>query len=367
MEFVNATRMVTGYTLGTEPSGREWLVIVIKGTFHLPKPGEEVRLHDQQLPLHMADVWCGAPALSAPRYEADFALRKQRCDILLHGSAYAPGGRPATRVPVGLRVGDRAKSFAVVGNRHWQCGFGAVTASAPEAFLSQPIGYEAAFGGIDMSDADPARHTAFMPNPVGRGFHLNLGSECIDGAPLPNTEELERPVTSPQGAFMPMAFGPVGRNWDPRIRYAGTYDQRWLEEHFPFLPPDFDERYYQSAPQDQQWRQPVSGQEVALVNLTPDGHRAFMLPDFEAPVNIIAKGGAREDLRATLDTIVLEPDQERFSMTWRLARPLKRSIFEISQVLVGRKGKEWWQQREQVIFPIKVQMLPVRQQGSPEP
>ena len=358
MEFVNATRMATGYTLGTEPSGREWLVIVIKGTFQLPKTGEDVRLHEQQLPLLMADAWCGLPARSAPRYEADFALRKQRCDILLHGSAYAPDGRPVARVPVGLRVGGRAKTFAVVGNRHWQSGLTAITASTPEAFTHQPIGYEQAFGGLDTSDPDPSCHAAFMSNPVGRGFHRNLKSECIDGAPLPNTEELERPVTSPQGAFAPMAFGPVGRNWEPRIRYAGTYDQAWLDEHFPFLPPDFDDRYYQSAPLDQQWQLPVGRQEVVLANLTPDGHRTFTLPDFEAPVNIIAKGGSREDLRATLDTIVLEPDLERFTMTWRLARPLKRSIFEISQVLVGRKGREWWQQREQVVFPIKVQMLP---------
>jgi hypothetical protein len=46
MELINATRMVAGYNMGLEPSGRELLLVVIKGTFVLPKPGEQVRLHE---------------------------------------------------------------------------------------------------------------------------------------------------------------------------------------------------------------------------------------------------------------------------------------------------------------------------------
>jgi hypothetical protein len=46
-------------------------------------------------------------------------------------------------------------------------------------------------------------------------------------------------------------------------------------------------------------------------------------------------------------------------MTWRMHRPLKRSMHEIAQILVGRKGKEWWQQREEVKFPIPVVMVPM--------
>jgi hypothetical protein len=29
-------------------------------------------------------------------------------------------------------------------------------------------------------------------------------------------------------------------------------------------------------------------------------------------------------------------------------------MFEIAQVLVGKQGKEWWQQREEVAFPIPI-------------
>ena len=36
MELVNSTRMVAGFTMGIEPSGRELLVVVVKGTFQIP-------------------------------------------------------------------------------------------------------------------------------------------------------------------------------------------------------------------------------------------------------------------------------------------------------------------------------------------
>jgi hypothetical protein len=86
--------------------------------------------------------------------------------------------------------------------------------------------------------------------------------------------------------------------------------------------------------------------EVVLSGFTPDGERRFMLPHFEAPVHIFPKRGDREDLVASLDTIVFEPDAERFTMSWRVARPLKKNMHEIAQVLVGQEGRLWWQQRE---------------------
>ena len=49
-----------------------------------------------------------------------------------------------------------------------------------------------------------------------------------------------------------MSFGPIGRNFKSRVTLAGTYDKKWLDEIYPFLPADFDEQYYQAAPPDQQ-------------------------------------------------------------------------------------------------------------------
>lgn len=365
MELVNATRMVAGYNMGLEPSGRELLVVVIKGTFRLPEPGDppgHFALHETQLPLVMADTFTGAPGYSAPIYEVDFAPRKPRCDILLLGSAHAPHGRPTTRVEVGVCVGGWRKTMAVVGPRHWECGLGSVVASPPGVFVQQPISYDVAFGGTDLLHEDAAQHAAFMPNPAGRGFHRHLRPAWVEGRPLPATEQIDAAVRDPGGSYRPMAFGPVGRGWVPRSGFAGTYDDEWLEKHFPFLPPDFDEQYFQAASMDQQVplesfkAGPV---DVLMANLTPEGLSRFTIPHLVAPVHVFPKRGEREDYTATLDTVVIEPDEGRFSLTWRVARPLKKNMFEVAQVLVGKKGREWWQQRDKVSFPIPVVAVPM--------
>jgi hypothetical protein len=366
MEVVNSTRMVAGYTLGMEPSGRESLVVVVKGTFRIPsEPGARLQLHEEQLPLVSSDVFFGEPGLSAPQYEVDFAPRKQCCDVLLNGHAYAPGGQPTERVTVGLRIGGWSKSFSVVGHRVWFMA-GGPRATAPEPFTKMPISYDRAFGGMDLRHEDSAQHGTFMANPAGRGFHKHLRQEWLEGSALPNTEEIAAEVKRPDGHYRPMSFGVIGRHWAPRVRLAGTYDQHWLDEVAPFLPADFDTRYYQAAPPDQQLALPLGEQSVSLHNLTPDGHRQFTLPHFEAPIYIFPKRAEREELLAPLDTLVIEPDLEHVTMTWRVARSLRKSLFEIEQVIVGRKGPDWWQQREQVAFPIPIVVEPMRPRA-PQP
>jgi hypothetical protein len=359
MELINATRMVAGYNMAVEVSGRELLVVVIKGTFVLPVPCEPVRLADTQLPLIMADTFTGEPGFSAPMYEIDYAPRKHACDVLLVGSAHSPEGRQVTRLRVGLRVGPMEKAFDVVGDRAWQAGLTGISASAPGHFTKMPISYDVAFGGADRRSEDPSEHDAYLANPVGRGWHKHLKNAWVHGTPLPNTEEIGKAVSVPNNQYKPMAFGPLGRGWPQRARFAGTYDDEWLAEVFPFLPKDFDERYYQAAPEDQQVPVPKGPMEVLLTGFTPQGVRQFVLPHFEAPVHVFPKRGERENLIATLDTIAFEPDQERFTMSWRVTRPLKKNVHEIAQVLVGKKGRDWWQQREQAAFPIPVVMVPM--------
>ncbi|WP_029524713.1 DUF2169 family type VI secretion system accessory protein [Polaromonas glacialis] len=348
MDLINATRMIAGYTMGLEPSGREWLVVVVKGTFCLPKTGQAVQLldTDNQLPLITADTFTGKPGFSAPMEEVDFAPRKHRCDILLLGSAHAPAHRPATRVPVGLRIGQWQKAFTVVGKRRWEVGMTGVSSSAPESFITQPLSYDVAFGGRDDFHENPQEHAAFMLNPVGCGWHKHVKNRYIDGTPMPNTEALDQPVTVPDAHYAPMSFGPVGRGWASRLRYAGTYDQHWLDNTFPFLPADFSDAYYQAAPLDQQINYPQGGEDVVLVNLTPEGRTTFTLPSLEVPVVFFKKKTERNLTRAVLDTIVIHPEKRLLTLTWRASLPLKKNIFEVTQVLAGKMPRGWWRARE---------------------
>lgn len=341
MELINATSMPADYTVAYDATGRESLVVVMKGTFRIPsETAERLRLHADQQPLITSDIFYAEPGVSAPKYETDFAPRKRRCDVLLNGSAYAPGGRPVSRVEVSLHINDWSKSFAVIGDRVWETGAGVAT-SPPAPFITMPISYDRAFGGTDKNGED-ATHASFLPNPIGRGFHARLNPDYIRDAPLPNTEELRTPVNWFSGNYVPMSFGPIGRQWHPRVRYAGTYDQRWIDDVMPFLPEDFDELYHQSAPEDQQIPIPTDAQTVRLVNLSALAEQSFVIPVFEAPVHIFFANGERKELRAQLDTILFEPDEHRLLLTWRVNLPLKKNIFEIVRILIGRKSRAWW-------------------------
>ena len=62
----------------------------------------------------------------------------------------------------------------------------------------------------------------------------------------------------------PIGFGPVPRFAKARVRYAGTYDEHWIENVLPFLPQDFDDRYFQAAPEDQWLDTLAEGMSVRL-------------------------------------------------------------------------------------------------------
>ncbi len=331
--------------MGMRPDGRELLVVAVKGTFTIPKQGEQVKLADEQRPLIEADTFTGEPGFSAPHYEGDYAPVKLHCDVLLNGSAYAPHGRPANKVQVGLKLGSLVKTFIVAGNRQWEAGF-MISPGIPAEFTVMPISYDIAFGGQDNFHEDKEKHSAYMVNPIGKGFHKLLNTDLVNGAPMPNTEEVDKPIQVPNGNYKPMAFGPVGRGWAERLQYAGTYDQDWIDNTFPFLPADFNELYYQSAPADQQIPYPQGGEEVVMVNLTPEGRTAFNLPTIDVPVVFFRKKGERYETKAVVDTIVIEPDEGVFTMTWRASLPLKKNIFEIPQVLAGKMSRAWWRARE---------------------
>jgi hypothetical protein len=252
----------------------------------------------------------------------------------MNGCAYAPGGRAVTTVKVSLEVSSVRKSFRVVGNRFWRVDAFGFSATEPEPFTVLPFSYETAFGGADLSHADPTRHRTFQENPVGVGFHVNHSLKDMDSKPLPNTEQTDAPITKPDRPYHPMAFGAIGRNFKSRISWAGTYDSNWLESGFPFLPADFDERYYQAAPADQQCQYLGGGELVRLDNLSAEGRVSFTIPAYVVPVRIIHARGTQL-ANSVLDTLIIEPDERRFMMTWRASVEPECKLTRVRAVWVG--------------------------------
>ena len=54
----------------------------------------------------------------------------------------------------------------------------------------------------------------------------------------------------------------------------------------------------------------------------------------------------RVETKGTLDTLLFEPDADRFSMVWRASLKLQRDIFEMSLAVVGRMSRAWWRSIE---------------------
>ncbi len=335
MQIYDQTGFICQHTMGMDSAGRDFLSLVVKGTFDFPDPGGQPRKSASQRPLVMADEFTGAPGFSATLWESDFAFRKARCDVILQGHAHAPEGKPVDRLRVGLKVGGWSKQIDVLGHREWRVVGPAITATRPHPFVRQRISYDRAFGGTDKLNPDDPAPAAYLVNPVGTGFARVRNQSRIGGLALPVTQMPDEEVRSPYEAYTPAAFGPIGRGWPQRLRFGGTYDQHWQDEVFPFLPTDFDERYYQMAPEDQQIALPASGTGVILGNLTPRGREAFALPQTDLPITVFRGRETCFDGVVRPDTLLFDTDARVVSMVWRIWVPMQRIITEFTEAWIG--------------------------------
>ena len=329
----NTTVMQAGLLVATDKEGRDYCVVVVKGTFAVDIDGQSL-LAEKQEPLVYADIHYGDPTETSIKYECDFARFKPRADVIVNGHAYSPTGESEKEVNVTLEVGSFKKQIRVIGDRHWKKGLLGFRRSTPTPFVKMPLVFERAFGGSDHSHKKLKYQDTEMRNPIGVGFHKNPNRKTIKGRSLPNLEHLQTPIRKWSDTPPPVGFGTLGRNWEPRIKHAGTYDDRWLNERFPFLPDDFDDLYFQSAPADQQIPFLKGGEIVRCTNMSSEGKFEFAVPGVEIPIvlrfwNREVKGDPK------LDTLIIEPDQRRFMLVWRVAVPIGQKLTNLREVLVG--------------------------------
>ncbi len=294
--------------------GRETWVVAVKARFEISASGALQPASDQEPPLL-------APAYLEPgkslRYEEDLILGKIATDVVLHGQAHAPGGKPTSMVDVRLQVGPVDKTIRVFGERHYAKTVGMLTITVPIPFVTLPLVYERAYGG--KTPAGAAEVGEETRNPEGRGFATR--SEDLVGQPLPNLEDPRNPIRSWRDRPQPMAFGPLARHWHPRLTFAGTYDDAWKKNRMPRLPNDFDLRFFQTVPEDQQVAGFLQGGEVCtLTNLTPGGTLTFALPKLRF-VFRTKIGSQLIEHRSQLHTLILEPERNSLSMIYHTSLP----------------------------------------------
>jgi hypothetical protein len=327
----NETPFKSDRTIVIDKNGARHWVVVVKATFAIHPDGGTEIAQEQTDPLLLPE-YRGEPGQSSLMYEGDLVADKPGTDILVNGTAYAPGGRPATEVQVALSFGDLRKTLIVRGDRVYERSGGT---SRPEPFLKVPLVYERAYGGFDRTHPDPTRQKIFAANPVGTGVASDPAN--LVGRLVANIE-FEGGPTRPNAAA---GFGALCSYWEPRRPYAGTYDDAWANGRRPLLPVDYDDRWNMCAPVDQQVEPHARGGEVVhLRNLTPSGTLTVRLPRHYFAFTTTFSSSARRQAaehRARLHTVVVEPDQCRLIMVWHSRLSCGNAVDDIDQTLIVEK------------------------------
>lgn len=325
LQLSNRTPFAAMPMLFPDAAGIDTMFAVVKGTFVI---GERLTLADEQIPVTLQDQHYGDPLETSIRAPSDVSLPKLGTDIVLVGSACAPGDRPTWQMEVALSVASATKQLRVFGDRVWSNVAGAAaTWVAP--FVRMPIVWERAFGGTDESGDQVA---ADPRNPVGVGFRARNSTRAMAGTPLPNIEDPAQPISSPGHTPTPAGFGAIAPHWQPRRSYAGTYDAAWMDSRAPYLPHDFDPRFYQLAPAGLTTNGHLRGGEmVQATGVTPNGLLQFQLPVMRLAVSYVLDEG--EEIRpALLDTVIIEPDAARLILVWRSALPVDKKALMVKEI-----------------------------------
>jgi hypothetical protein len=284
------------------------LTIACKATYRL-EPGVSP-LADAQEEVRARDAcWDDNPSASvyAP---GDLAPYKRCADVVLVGSAYAPGG-PTRSLVATLEIGDVHKSIEVHADRAFSYD-GRLLEGA--AFTRMPLRWERAAGGPEST------------NPVGMRFDAPPNAE--GRVPIPNLQPPWKQIAWPGDTFEPIGFGPIApwwpaRAWQLHRHLAGWSHDRWFERP---LPPDVEPRYFNAAPSDQQLDALPADARLVLENLCAAHPRLVTnLARLRPLASVERPGRAAEPIELTPDTLWIDTDRAIATLTFRGSTSLSRA------------------------------------------
>jgi len=326
LQLKNSTPFAASMALFPNERGIDTLYLMVKASF---KIGSQWTLSDEQAPLLEADEYWGEPNDSSIKYASDFHIGKPVTDIIMLGNAYSPNAEAVKQLDVNLEVGKVNKTVRVFGNRVWKDG--RITAAEP--FQTMPLVYEKAFGGSHIVDEN--EHLLEDKNPVGTGFSGKRSISEMNDIPLPNLEDPEMLIQQHTDQPEPACFAVSSPTWKPRVDFVGTYDEAWQTQRAPYLPDDFDRRFFNMAHNNLIYPGYLEGgEQVRITNMHTTGDMQFNLPQ----VNLLSQvemNNRRENPAFNLETLLLEPNQLQLSMVWRAALPCDKQALKIKDITIS--------------------------------
>jgi uncharacterized protein YjbI with pentapeptide repeats len=254
-----------------------------------------------------------AEARQGLAYPNDYVPYKPLGEWMAIGTAHNAGWGDRHKFGARVRIGDHAKLVDVVGDRSWQPTLLRWEPGPPAAIDTVPLTYDRAWGG-------PA-HAA---NPLGRG----QAGDAMHNLEIPGAW-----IDSRSSPALPAGFGPLPSTWAQRKQWMGRYNARWIRDHWPWLPPDFDIRFFMAAPEDQWVDGYFRGDEPIVLEQMHPVHAVYQsrLPGVRARCFVSQRSGAGaaerpghwgdelhfREVPLHLDTVWIDADQEKLVLAWR--------------------------------------------------
>lgn len=343
IEIDNRTGWPHASLLRTGPGGETFDVVAVKGTFDFAPPGRRVTPAADPAPIAWGDQYDGPveddPLKAVLFREGELALYKPGTDVYLTGTAHARDDKPSTGWLAGFGIGPVKKVLQLHGPRRFRRSLLGWRLTSAEPAATVALDYRLAFGGSFVvpgeaaSDAPPSSiykadnpaGCGWLPDaamlkavsrPARRALASILGS--VRELPAPQIEHPLRPVTHPHKRHAAEGFAPLARWCSPRLRHAGTYDERWQAERHPWLPEDFDTAFYQSAHPDLICKPYLCGEEVfTMAGLLHEGMVSQRLPGQYILAAMTFSSGKKQAGRLVLDTVGIDLDARRVMLVWR--------------------------------------------------
>jgi len=324
-QLQNSTPFAADMAMFPNENAIDTLYILVRATFNI---GKQWTLANEQLPLIQTDEYWTEPGKSSIKYASEYHTGKPSSDIIMLGHAFAPNGKEAQNLDVTLKVGKVDKTVRVFGDRKWHDG----RISQAKPFKTMAMVYEKAYGGAHIVDGAVA--SVEQRNPVGRGFAGKRTVEEMNGVQLPNLEDPNDLIKEAQHQPIPSCFGVSAPHWLPRAHYAGTYNEQWETQRAPYLPEDFNRKFFNMAHPDLIYPDYLKGGEVVeITNMHPNGNIKFSVPMVKLNTDVTM---ADKKLRPefNLETLLIEPNQLRASLLWRASVQCDKSMLKISKIMV---------------------------------
>ncbi|WON76729.1 DUF2169 domain-containing protein [Serratia sp. UGAL515B_01] len=305
-------------------------------------------LSSKQESLNYSDINYKDMSRSSVKYESDLAPYKPKTDIIINATAYSPHDQATPSFNVSVMIGNYKKSLRIHGPRSWLFTPLGWSLGFPKPIKQLDITYEYASGGWYESED---KTIASPNNPLGMGWYpAEYLKTCkVTELPAPQIESETLPVVSIKELILPEGFGFFGRGWHGRIEYAGTYDNAWVENRHPYLPEDFNFRYWCGAHPTLQIShpKPCDNIPVELFGLLPASEIADQHIRIQIPVetlfiffNTEFRLGITKDM--ILDTIIIDMNARKVFCSYRitLAEELNVTEIQLRYIAVDHRQKQ---------------------------